>query len=224
MASQELQLSGGALNVSTLSEAVTSQLWRLCADSTDAREAVRRIAASPARMAEARDVLSLATRLAGPVGPKDCYTCLQPLVIMYGTPAFGDGAEGAAMLQEWWSRNIKALQDLPREALELAVDRYIATATKHYFPDPGVLRKLCETKAAEVRLIAWRIRKAVEDQAELTRRPPPEVSKEVAEGFRDVAALLKRGRGHVVPDAYVPKHADKSDLTRSMIAAGLRGS
>jgi hypothetical protein len=190
---QELQLSGGGLNASTLSEAVTSQLWRLCEDSVDAKQAARRIAANPARMAEAREKLSLVARVAGPVGPDACYVALQPLVIQYGIPPFGPGEEGAAMQEAWWRTTIKALQDLPRESLDLAVDRYIATQTRHYFPNPGTLRKLCEAHATKVRMVAWRIRKAVEENGENTR-PPPEVTKEVGDNFRNLAQQLKASR------------------------------
>jgi hypothetical protein len=220
-----LPLSGGGLNAATLAEAISPRLWKVTAEAENAFEAGRRIVASAELLAEAQDKLSLVSRLAAPMGPEDCYVALQPLVIMYGIPAFGEGEDGDRLRAAWWASTQKALCDLPKESLEYAVDRYIATATKHLFPDPGILRKICEEHATQVRMVAWRIRKAVEDAAERARRTDPETKKIVGAEFGSLAEELRARRPRTMPDAPVarnPNAAAVADLVRQGYQPGMQ--
>lgn len=186
---QELALTGGALNASTLSVALTTQLWRLCEDSTDWKEAAQKIARNPALMAEARNVNSLAQRLAGPCGAESAYQAIQPLIVHFGAPSYGPAQAGQDVAAFYWKTYLTAVMELPRESLDRAVSDYIAGAAKPHFPKASELVKLAEKHAAKIRMIAWRIRKAVEG-APPERRANAEERKEVGASLADLAKQI----------------------------------
>jgi len=182
------------------------------------------IASSDSLMADAIGCHALVTRLAGPCGPESCRLALQPLEIVYGTPDFGSGYAGDELRAAWWTQIIKALSDLPLESLEKAVSAYIATSKKHFFPNPGTLRDLCETDTTLIRTVAYRIKKAVEAAPVPPREKSPE---EVAEVARLLAELKgKLGAPRSMPDAPVlrPVGGYQSPLQQEIIAKGLKAA
>jgi hypothetical protein len=174
----QLDLPGGAMNARTVSEALTPPLEDALLKSPDSATASRRIAASPSLLLAARNCLSLVERLSAPVGREGpdgiapgevIYAVLQPCLILWGPPQFGSDDTGEALSRMWLGLYTKALGEFPREALDLAVDDWIASGY-HKFPLPSDLVKRAEREASEIRLIAYRLRKAVAKAAEA--RPP----------------------------------------------------
>lgn len=149
---------------------------KLCKEADSADEAARRIARNPALLAECREKVALVQRLARGATPEQIYVELQPMLVLYGPPDFGSGKEADALQAAWMDVYVKALKDVPREALEFAVSEHIRVG-KPFFPKPTELNKLANEKAIEARLLAWRVRKAAEQAAADERfkaRPTPE--------------------------------------------------
>lgn len=188
MEEPELLLLGGEINASTVSDALTPSLEKVLLEAQDAGTAARKIAAVPALMAEVKEKVNLVTRLASPIGSDGVYIALQPCLIMWGPPDFGSDKEADAMAKAWIDIYAKALKDLPKEALEIAVSEWFRTG-KPYFPRPTELNKLAQETAAEIRLIAWRMRKAAEYVEKKTpvERTPEDVEK--------VKAMIAEMRG-----------------------------
>jgi len=198
MPDNELALVGGEINASTVSEALTAQLEDALLGASDAKEAAREIAKTPALLAEARDKLALVSRLARPLTPNEVYVALQPLVIMFGPPDFGQDEVAEEMQGAWFDICAKALKEHPREALDIAVSEWLRIG-KPFFPKPTELNKLAEETSAEIKLIAFRLRMAVERADQ--HRPTPKRTPEDAAGIRAMVLEMKGadGRLHLAP-------------------------
>lgn len=201
MAEQELALVGGAINASTISEALTPQLEEALLKAEDATTAAKTIAASPKLLAEARDKLSLISRLAGPTEAEDLYVCMEPLLIMFGAPDFGQD-QGASKLQKaWFALYVQALKDMPRESIEIAIQLWLQKG-KPFFPKPTELYALAEKEALEIRLIAHRLKRAVERAAE--HKPVPRKADDVKRA-RELIAGLKDRDGRIRLGKSIPR-------------------
>lgn len=189
MSGQEvLALGPDAETAATISQAFTPQCSELLKNASDAKEAVRKALADPMVVAECQRVADRVKRFAGPMGKDAVYVALQPLLILFGPPSFGEGRE--ALQGAWIAIYQDALHHLPREALEAAVSDWILNG-KPFFPKPAELNKLARPKLEEVALIAWRCRQ-VADAAAMQR--PKEISAEdralVAQGLRELGDTL----------------------------------
>lgn len=191
----ELALAGGAINASTVSEALTEQLEDTLLGASDAKEAARKIAARPNLLAAARNSLATVQRLAAPVTPDILYVCLQPLVILYGPPDFGQDEAGVELQKAWFDIYATALKDHPRESIELAVSECIRLRKYNDFPKPGYLNELAQQATDEIRLIAFRLKLAVERADQ--HRPPPERTPEDAAHIKALVDDLKGADGKV---------------------------
>lgn len=206
MADNELALVGGANSASTVSEALTQQLEAVLLKASDAKEAAKEVAADPKLLAEAREQYNLVARLAAPVSPSDLYICLQPLLILHGPPDFGQDEEAKGLQQAWLDIYTKALGDHPKEALEIAVSECIRLRKYNDFPKPGYLNELAQAASDEIRLIAFRLKKAVERADE--HRPPPKRTPEDAQAVKGMIEEMKGKDGRIQlsksPDSVVP--------------------
>lgn len=186
-----LDLGPEATSASTVLGALTPSLAQLLLAAADWREAVKTISGDEVALAEARRAEPVVRRLGGPMGKDAVYVALQPLIILYGAPDFGDSSAGDGLLSSWISIYTKALEKLPREALDYAVDTYIATSTKPFFPKPGELNALALPRAEDPRKIAWRLRKIVDAQPAAAR----ESEEDRERGRQMVAETLAAIRG-----------------------------
>lgn len=162
------------------------------------------IASSTALLATARSCLSTVERLALPVGrgsadgrwaPAEIvYAVLQPCLILWGPPKLGDDQAGQELKRRWLELYAKALGEFPREALELAVDAWIAGG-RPFFPFPADLAKLAEREAVEIRMIAYRLRKAVEKAAQA--KPVERTAEDRARGKALLADLRDPVTGRI---------------------------
>lgn len=161
--------------------------------SETADAAVRKITRSPAMLNEARDRLTLVTRIVGPLSREQVYACLQPALILWGPPDHGEGPAAAAADRLWLETYTRAFRNLPREALEYAVDAWIMKGKPYTFPKPADLVSLGENRASELRKMAWRLRRAVEavpdtKPKELTEEEREAAKAKIAEATRKLGA------------------------------------
>ena len=92
---------------------------------------------------------------AEPCGAKAVVALLTPLVTLYGV---ADRSES-----EWkafWGFYIKALSDLPFEALRSGVEEYVGRGDSEFFPKPGPLKALALKQAEPLLMALGRARKA----------------------------------------------------------------
>lgn len=217
----ELALSGGGKIASTVSDALTKQLCELCDLASDAGEAVIAIR-NAGLLKQARDAFPRVKMLAGPMAQEVLYAELQPLVIVFGTPAVEDSEEGKALETAWWQIYLKALAPLPREALVEAVDQWIAGG-KPFFPKPSELHKLAQPAASRARTLAWRIQKAAEYQEARDSRTPAEETKQVGQGFGALADELKTMAPKRIPDVAVVRPSKPDDaFVRDLVRQGVQ--
>lgn len=194
MGGSELDLAGGGINASTVSEALTQQLEATLLSAGNAREAARKVSANPKLMAEAREQLGAVSRLAQPIGSTDLYVAIQPLVIMFGPPDFGQDEVAKELQKAWFDLYEAALKDHPREAIDIAVSEWLRVG-KPFFPKPTELNALAEATTAEIRLIAFRLRVAVEKAEEV--RPPRKRTPEDAQVVGEMLASLRGPDGRI---------------------------
>jgi hypothetical protein len=138
-------------------------------------------------------------QLAAPCGPDAVYRAIQPALILYGPPDFGKDKAGEVVTKAWVGIYTAALKDLPLEALESAVSRYIANGddmsmSKVRFPTPAQLNLLAKADAERIRKLAWRLRVTVETAYRYTPPPKrtPEELEAVARMKREAVAKLRR--------------------------------
>lgn len=194
MAGNELALVGGEINASTVSEALTLQLEDTLLRSPDAKTAAKEIAGDPKLLAEARDRLNLVSRLAAPIGREALYVAIQPLLIMFGPPDFGQDEEAESLKKAWFDLYAQAMADRPREAVEIAVAEWLRVG-KPFFPKATELNALAEATAAEIQLIAYRLRRAVERANE--HRPTPKKTPEEALAVKQMVEDMKGPDGRI---------------------------
>jgi len=163
-----LPLSGGKLNVSTISELCETPVWRLLNDEgLNAREAAAEIVRSPRLRASLDQIADSVRSMAAKAGDTGVFRALQPLLIMYGRPKKAD-----AEMATWYGLYYDALGKLPMEAITYAVSEYIRTSQIHAVPAPGPLSKLAAPVAEKIWRAAYRVKFASEMSA-VRARPEP---------------------------------------------------
>lgn len=128
-------------------------------ESETADEAVRAIRRSPALVEEAKAVAPRLDARQAPMLAPDVVGLLVELV-----PIYNLRDRGKEQWKKFWEAYIRALAPLPREALEAAIVDWNQTGDG-YFPKPPDLFKRAQTYANQIRLAAWRARKAAESDA-----------------------------------------------------------
>lgn len=199
MATQELALPlvGGAINVRTISAAFSSPLQKLVDTAIDAKDFARRVRNEPKLLAELREKNDLIQRMAAPLSEAEVAEILGPIIIQYGLPDFGsDRGMRDAALGAWRKTWAKALCQVPREALELAIDRWIQMGDpdnprrRGLRPEPADLIRLSKAKAAEIHTVAYRVKFALSNAP--AERPEP--TAEERQMAKDLLADIKAGR------------------------------
>lgn len=134
------------------------------------------IAATPGLIAQARIAAPMLRQIAATgCGEEAVKRSLQPLVLVFGV---GEAARSAA----FWRVYIKALSDVPLEALIGAVEEYPRLADAEFFPKPGPLRALALKHAEPIYQAASRARRAANlKPARPIERGTPEQRKAFAE-------------------------------------------
>jgi hypothetical protein len=169
------------------------------------------LAAEPCFLAEARSLAPELRRLAAPCGGDAVKDALKALVLVYG---LGEQAKSPA----FWQIYVKALEDLPGEAVREACEDYARQPDSQFFPKPGPLRDLAMKRAAVVLRMAGRATQAASMCARPVYVPPgPAEKARVRAMLGDYLAATKR-----VPDekAIRPNHGktDERGLTAEMRA------
>lgn len=136
----------------TVSTVCRPELWRRLTDSRlPFFEACEELARNRSDVAAALPALEA---LAAPCGSKAVVATLVPLVTLYGV---SDKSE--AEWKVFWGFYIKAMEELPLDALRAGVTDYTKAADSEFFPKPGPLLALCEKHAAPVRTALSRARR-----------------------------------------------------------------
>ena len=180
-----LPLTGGAMTAKTISDAISPSLVKLLmVDSTDAHDAVLRISRRPELLEEAKAANAVVQRICQPVGLNGALIAMGPLMLMFDRPSFGKGEAGDKLADAWQMTYARALSDIPREALEEAVNAYVQSGK--WFPKVAEIRDLARPKMAELRKMAWRMKEV----AEKARPPKVTLTDEEREANRKAVAEL----------------------------------
>lgn len=138
------------------STACSPALWQR---STDRRlsfaDAVKDIAADPKLASELAQARHRLEHAAAPATREQIATILAPMARMYGLK---DRSE--AEWRTFWEFYVKALGDLPLEAIAAGADDYVERADSEFFPKPGPLKELCRKRAEPILMALGRIRAA----------------------------------------------------------------
>jgi hypothetical protein len=106
---------------------------------------------------------------AAPASSEQIITALAPMVTLYGV-ADRQPAEWKA----FWGFYVRALGDLPIEAIHAGVQDYIERAGSEFFPKPGPLKEICRVHAIPVLMALGRARAA----SKRLNAPKPSASEE----------------------------------------------
>lgn len=203
MASQALlDLGGGDMNARQIASVSSPQLIdAMLIEASDVHDAGRILGHDELLLSEARRVQPHIAKLAAGITHDEVFVALQPLVILFGTPSYGDGEAGDALYRSWVSLYARALCKLPREALEHAVSEWIERGTpnaegkykgKPRFPFPEELITLAQPVHLRISTLAYRLKKAVElaDKAHGQTQIDPEERARVKAMFADLKTQL----------------------------------
>ena len=209
METQELDLVGGKLNTTTVSEALGKDSWTAILGQANVQDAVTMALRSPRFLAKVRSVADQVAKHAASLTYEQFKNAMLPLA-MYAPPTDVPDAkshpDAAAM---WWRMGWQALRDMPLESLEFAVSEYIRTSTYRTFPAWGALRKIGEPKATEIRTVAWRVRKMVEAKP---FEPRPERTADEKKAVQRMLEEFKAGKRPMNPLA--PKESAAAMASR----------
>ncbi len=92
---------------------------------------------------------------AAPATSEQIVQALAPMVTLYGV-ADRQPAEWKA----FWGFYVRALGDLPMEAIQAGVQDYIERPGSEFFPKPGPLKEICRVHAVPVLMALGRARAA----------------------------------------------------------------
>ena len=168
MPGQELELVGGSLTVSTVSEALTKRLDQALTHSASVGHFQAMVKEDPELHAAVVEAHAVVSKLVAPMDDMVVYACLQDLLLAYGPPKFGDGQDSAVATRMWLAIYTKAFIGIPREALIEAANMYIRVGPPKFrakawaFPDPDVLVTYAKPFSDKINQIAWRLKKGAE--------------------------------------------------------------
>lgn len=202
---QDLELTGGALNIRTASELCSKGLWKLLAMSKEDEDhgsrdgAIRIIAINPTLREECGRILPQLQARHAPAGPEGLMK-----VLIENAPAFGIAAKSPKEWGALFQSYLAALEPLSIEALEDAFIRwnrgemYPKEPGRHaFYPRAAELNHLAQKSRLELGTAIWRAKKAMEY---VERLPKPEVTPEERAARRQ--QLIDDGildaNGHVV--------------------------
>jgi hypothetical protein len=215
MAQELLNLEAGAMSARTASAAISRPLRSFLDSASKADEAARLIRHRPELADEAIRVQPLIARLCGPMGARNVYTALQPLIVLFGTPDYGKGEIADSLTKTWVQIWGETLAKYPAESVTDAVAMWISHG-KPFFPKPTELVALAEPKARELWKLAYRLKVVAERAA---KDMPPELDSSEQEliqtGLKELAATLAAKR---LPEA--PRHG----MSREKMAERIRAA
>jgi len=187
--------------------------------NSDDKAVTAEIVKSDLMLAECRRALPRVTVLAAKCGHDGVSTALQPLLIMFGAPDFGEVTDG--LMSTWVGLYVQALGHLPREALDFAVSDWIANG-KPFFPKPTELNARAKKQAEDVWRVAWLMRMAVEfaDKHKAPAEDPEERRRGIEQARQDLAAMRAGG---FVRMREMPRETQPA-TSRHALAESLRGS
>ena len=139
---------------------ISTPLWRLLSSNLAADTEIAEILSIPALHAEAKVVAERLEALGVGCGQEAVRRALQPLVLIYG---LGEQAK----VPMFWAVYVKALEDVPAQALAEAIEEYTGLGTSEFFPRPGPLRALALKHAAPI----WKARDRARRAANSLPRP-----------------------------------------------------
>lgn len=197
-----LALGGGDMNGRQIASVSSPQLIdAMLSEARDVHDAARILGYDALLLAEARRVQPRIAQIANGITHDDVFVALQPLVILFGTPSYGDGEAGDALYRNWTVIYGRALSKLPREALEHAVSEWIERGTPNAdgkfkgrprFPFPEELITLAQPVHLRVATLAYRLKKAVDlaDKVHGETHIAPDERERVKAMFADLRAQL----------------------------------
>lgn len=173
---QQLALTGGAMHAQTVSEALTADLEAALLKASTTEEATRAVLAKPEWVSLLKENSALIRRLAGESTSEQIWRAYQPLLLIFDPKDFGNGKEGEDLQAAWFEVHVQVMKKYPLEAIEIAVAEWLGPKGKAWMPKPSELAKLAEEASFEIKLIAYRVRRAVDAAASYA--PPRERSPE----------------------------------------------
>ena len=207
---QELALHGGSVKPTSVSQACSKPLMRAATRAGDSKSQISEIVRDPELHAEAKQIAPVVRALAQGVTYEAFVETMQPL-FLYAPPK--DLPSDQRLKTAWFQIGHKAMADVPREALKMAVDLYISTSEYPTFPAWGRLRKLADPFIAEIMTAAYRIGAAARMEPP---KAPPVRSAEDREKVRQMLAEF-----HAKP---LVTHVPLPRETPHQMAARLRAS
>lgn len=144
---------------------------------------VREIVNDPELHREAQYAAKNLALLATPCGGRAVRHALQRLILVYG-------AAEAARAPAFWEAYVNALRGLPDDALQAAIDEYVALPTSEFFPKPGPLKALGDKHAEAIRRAAARANTAARTQPERPFEASPEEREAVRSMMADFRAKM----------------------------------
>jgi hypothetical protein len=188
-----LPLIGGALKMTRGSQTCSPAVWMLLTEGDDWKQAVRRIATTPAYRDQIEAALPAIERLASPSDPEALLVLLIEKAPTYGVRSRSAGEWGAV-----WSDYLLTLAQLPLEAVEDAFLRWNrcelypdAPGRQSVYPKPSELYTLAQHSVRDLGNAKFRAKQAL---AWVERLPPPapsaEEQAEVKRGMAELAAQL----------------------------------
>lgn len=208
MVDNELSLPGGGMSARNVSEALSPEITLVILDAVSTEDSTDRIVRDPTMMAEARSALETVQRLASPLTKDNLLLAYADLFLIYPQPDFGEGPDGEMLSDSWLDVHYRHLGEWPFESVKKAVDTYIQSGKYNIFPKPADLIDVAKADAMEIKLIAYRLRRAVESGV---TRAVPEKTEEDRAKVRQMMAEMRRGPGGKIKlsptnDAVVPLH------------------
>jgi hypothetical protein len=143
---------------------LTKTLHALLFGKTPADVAVAEIRQDRALHIEVRRVANDLRKLAGPCGEEFVGVEMKKLILVYGA---GESPRAAS----WWKLYYQALRDVPREALEQAVQDYVSSPDSLFFPKPGQLKALAMKRAEPIYQAASRAKRAADGEVVRSKAP-----------------------------------------------------
>lgn len=222
---QDLELTGGAINIRTASELCSKGLWKLLSatkddeqDRTSSEGAIRIIAINPTLRDECGRILPQLQARHAPAGPEGLMA-----ILISNAPAFGIGSKAPEEWATLFGSYLVALEPLSAEALEDAFLRwnrgemYPKEPGRHaFYPRAAELFHLAQKSRLELGTAIWRARKALEYVDRLPKpQPTPEERAARRQALIDEGILDANGNVTLGPKTVL---GQTSATTRSAFA------
>lgn len=215
-------LEGGQTAVATVSEAFTKALREAVDLAPDARTAAQTIQANRQLVKDALAAHEPLQRLVARMDRNEVYVRLQPLIMLYGPPKI-DGerlseSQADALNNAWLDVWTRAMKSTTREALSVAVDRWISS--HKWWPQPSELIKLAQPLSNEQHKLAYRVKVACEQIGQ--KRVTAEERREVGQSFHNLADELLALKPKRLPQELPGQAVHNPQNVAALVRAGLK--